>query len=103
PAAQPAPKKDAKEVFDYWFAAAVEGEQIGYLHWDAREIEKNGKKLFVGTKYQKFTVARFGQLVTQFGEESTVETPDGAVVVTSMRQGIGKDQALALTGVVEGK
>jgi hypothetical protein len=103
PATKPAPKKDVKEVFDYWFAAAVEGNQIGYLHWDAREIEKDGKKLYVGRKYQKFTVARFGQLVTQFGEESTVETPDGEVAVTSMRQGIGKDQALALTGIVEGK
>lgn len=101
--AQPAAKKDGKEVFDYWFAAAVEGERIGFLHWDAQEVMKDGKKLLLATKYQKFTVDRFGQVVTQFGEESTVETPEGEVLVTSMRQGIGKDQALALTGVVEGK
>ena len=41
--------------------------------------------------------------MTQWGEESTVETPTGEVFITSMRQGLGKDQALALTGVVEGK
>lgn len=100
---QPAAKKDGKEVFDYWFAAAVEGERIGFLHWNAQEVMKDGKKLLLATKYQKFTVDRFGQVVAQFGEESTVETPEGEVLVTSMRQGIGKDQALALTGVVEGK
>lgn len=99
----PAEKKDGKAVFEYWFAAAVEGERIGYLQWTATENEKDGKKFLLGVKQQRFTVDRFGQIVTQFGEESTVETPDGEVLVTSMRQGIGKDQALALSGVVEGK
>ncbi len=98
-----APAADGDEIFAYWFAAAVEGQQIGYLHWAAREVEKNGKKFWIGVKYQKFTVARFGQVVAQFGEESTIETPDGDVVLTSMRQGLGMNQALALTGTVEGK
>lgn len=103
-AEQPAPEKpDPTAVFDYWFAAAVEGERIGYLHWTGREVEKNGRKLFIGTKYQNFTLARFGQIVTQFGEESTVESPEGEVLLTSMRQGLGTNQALALTGTVEGK
>jgi hypothetical protein len=99
----PAEKKDGKAVFEYWFAAAVEGQQIGYLHWTASEVEKDGKKFLLGVKHQVFTVDRFGQVVTQFGEESTVETPEGEVLVTSMRQGLGKDQSLALSGVVEGK
>jgi hypothetical protein len=99
----PVEKKNAKAVFDYWFVAAVEGERIGYLQWTATESEKDGKKFLIGVKHQRFTVDRFGQIVTQFGEESTVETPQGEVLVTSMRQGLGKDQALALSGVVEGK
>jgi hypothetical protein len=99
---QPAAPKDAKPTFEYWFAAAVDGTQIGYLHWVATEQEKDGKKFLHGIKHQKFTVDRFGQVVSQFGEESTIETPDGEVLVTSMRQGLGKDQALALSGVVEG-
>lgn len=94
--------KDGRSVFDYWFVAAVEGKRIGYLHWTAREIDKDGKKLWIGTKYQKFTVARFGQAVAQFAEESTVELPGGDVLVTSLRQGLGTNQMLALTGVVEG-
>jgi hypothetical protein len=99
----PAPPAAAKPTFDYWFAAAVEGERIGYLHWSATETDKNGKKFLTGIKSQKFTVDRFGQVVSQFGEESTVETPEGEVLITSMRQGLGKDQALALSGVVDGK
>jgi hypothetical protein len=102
----PAPAADPKDgtlLFDYWFVAAVEGRRIGYLHWTGREVMKNGMKLWQGTKYQNFTIARFGQTVGQWGEESTVETPEGEVLVTSMRQGIGRDQALALTGVVNGK
>jgi hypothetical protein len=99
----PTNKADGEVVFDYWFAAAVEGQQFGYLQWTARDVEKNGKKLRIGVKYQKFTVARFGQVVSQFGEESTIETVDGEVVITSMRQGLGMNQALALTGTVEGK
>ncbi len=96
-------KEDGKGLFDYWFAAAVEGDRIGYLRWTGRELEQRGKKFWVGVKYQNFTISRFGQLVTQFGEESTVETPEGEVVSTSMRQGLGKDQALALSGMVDGK
>src|SRR5262249_41084289 len=103
PTPSPAEKKDGKLLFDYWFVAAVEGERIGHLHWTATESDKDGKKLLLGSKQQRFTVDRFGQVVSQFGEESTVETPEGEVLVTSMRQGLGKDQALALSGVVEGK
>ncbi|HUR53621.1 MAG TPA: transglutaminase-like domain-containing protein [Gemmataceae bacterium] len=100
---QPAEKKDGTVLFDYWFAAAVEGDRIGYLHWTASEVERNGQKLWHGNKSQKLTVARFGQLASMVGEESTVETANGEVLVTSVRQSIGKDQAMAITGVVEGK
>jgi transglutaminase-like putative cysteine protease len=96
-------KADPAGGFDYWFAAAVEGERIGFLQWSAKTVEMNGRKLRHGTKHQQFTVDRFGQVVTQFGEESTVETPEGEVLVTTARQGLGKDQMLVLTGVVEGK
>jgi len=100
---QPAAPPPAKPTFEYWFSASVEGERIGYMHWTATETEKDGKKFLTGVKSQKFTVDRFGQVVSQFGEESTVETPEGEVLITSMRQGLGKDQALALSGVVDGK
>jgi hypothetical protein len=104
PDAGPPPAvKDGKPVFDYWFAVGADGQRVGYVNWAAVEKEQNGKPFAVGVRYLNLTVSRFGSPVTQWGEESTVESPAGEVLVTSFRQGIGKDQALALTGVVEGK
>jgi transglutaminase-like putative cysteine protease len=77
PGPQPKELKDGKPIFEYWFA--------------------------VGVRYLNLTLSRFGQVVTQWGEESTVESMIGDVYITSMRQGLGKDQALALTGTVKGK
>lgn len=99
----PSAKLGADAVFDYWFAAAVDGKRIGYVQWGAKRVKKGERELLVGVKYQNFTVSRFGQVVSQWGEESTVETPEGDILVTGVRQGIGKDQALVLSGVVEGK
>ncbi|QJW95630.1 transglutaminase-like domain-containing protein [Frigoriglobus tundricola] len=99
----PVAKPDADTVFDYWFVACVDGQRIGYVQWGAKKAKKGDRELLVGVKYQNFTVARFGQVVNQWGEESTVETPAGDVLITGMRQGIGKDQALVLNGIVDGK
>lgn len=99
----PTDKLDEDAAFDYWFAASVEGQRLGYVQWGAKRTKKNDRELLVGVKYQKFTLARFGQVVSQWGEESTVEQPDGTVLVTGVRQGIGSDQALVLSGIVEGK
>jgi len=103
PGPQPVAGKDEKPLFEYWFAVGVEGQRIGYVNWSAKEMEKNGKSFAVGVRYLNMTVSRFGSSVTQWGEESTVESTAGEVLITSMRQGLGKDQALALTGIVEGK
>ncbi|MFO0826032.1 MAG: transglutaminase-like domain-containing protein [Gemmataceae bacterium] len=103
PGPQPVATKGEKPLFDYWFAVGVEGQRVGYVNWAAKETEKNGKSFAVGVRYLNLTVARFGTQVTQWGEESTVESSSGDVLITSMRQGLGKDQALALTGIVEGK
>jgi hypothetical protein len=105
PLPQPAPpaRADGKLVYDYWYLAAVEGQPLGYLHWEAREVEMKGQKFLVGTKYQTFTVRRINDVVTQWGEESTVETPDGEVLNTTVRQGLGKNQALVISGWSRGR
>jgi hypothetical protein len=97
------PKLEADVMFDYWFVAAVEGQRLGYVQWGAKKAKKKERELLVGVKYQNFTLARFGQVVSQWGEESTVETPAGEILITGVRQGIGKEQALVLSGIVEGK
>lgn len=103
PGAQPKEVKDGKPIFDYWFAVGVEGQRVGYVNWAAKETQQKDKSFAVGVRYLNLTISRFGQLVTQWGEESTVESLTGEVYITSMRQGLGKDQALALTGTVKGK
>lgn len=98
-----APKGDADVAFDYWFAASVDGQRLGYVQWGAKRVKQNGRELLVGIKYQNFTVSRSGQVVGMWGEESTVESDRGDVLVTGMRQGTGPDPALVLEGTVEGK
>jgi hypothetical protein len=98
----PNDKLPADTIFDYWFVASVEGQRIGYVHWSAKKVKKEDRELWIGVKYQNFTVSRFGQTVNQWGEESTVEAPTGEVFITGLRQGIGKDQMLILNGIVEG-
>jgi hypothetical protein len=95
--------KDGKVLFDYWFAVGIDGQRAGYVNWGAKETEQNDRKYIVGVRYLNLTISRFGQTVGQWGEESNVETSAGMVLLTSMRQGIGKDQALALTGIVDEK
>jgi transglutaminase-like putative cysteine protease len=95
--------KDGKPLFDYWFVVGIEGQRAGYVNWAAKEVEKNEKRYAIGVRYLNLSLSRFGQVISQWGEESTVETEAGDILITSMRQGLGKDQALALTGTVEGK
>lgn len=108
PVAQPAQppadeKKDGRTVLETWDATFLKGQPVGYFHVIVREYERDGQKFLYATKKQKLTVSRFGQVVEQWGEDSTMETPDGRVYTTRMSQGIGKDQMLALTGKVSGK
>ncbi len=96
-------KKDGRVVLEQGDASYLKGHKVGYYHVVVREYEREGKKFLYATKTQRLTVARFGQVVEQWGEDSTMETADGTVLTTRMRQGIGKDQMIQLTGQVSGK
>lgn len=100
---QPDGKEDGKIVLETWDATFLRGQKVGYAHVLIREYEREGKKLLYAVKTQKLTIARFGQVVEQWAEDSTVETTDGQVLTTRMRQGIGKDQKISLSGKVRGK
>lgn len=104
PAAElPADPTKGKLIRDTWDAVFVKGMHIGYVHTSVREFEKDGSKFFYATKELKQTVARFGQRVEMSEEETTLETPEGQVLVYRRRQGMGKNQVLAVTGTVSGK
>ena len=43
----PTDKLDADAVFDYWFAATVDGKRIGYVQWGAKKVKKGERELLV--------------------------------------------------------
>ncbi len=96
----PAEPTDGKVLFETWDAAFCRGYKVGYFHIVVREFTRNDKKVLYGTKTMKLTIARFGQPVETWAEDTTIETAAGEVLMTKMAQGIGKDQMLTLTGKV---
>ncbi|MFO0936599.1 MAG: transglutaminase-like domain-containing protein [Gemmataceae bacterium] len=92
-----------KLVRDTWDAVFVKNMHIGFIHTAVREFEKDGSKFLYATKELRQTVSRFGQRVEMFEEETTFETPEGQVLVYRRRQGVGRNQMLAVTGTVSGK
>ena len=105
PDAKPAEKAveaEGKIVYESWYAMFLKGLKAGHYHVVVREYERDGKTFRYATKTQKLLVARFGQPAEIWGEDSTLETPEGQVLVTRMRQGLGKNQMLSLAGTVEG-
>ena len=96
------PEEEGKVVHEAWYAMFLKGMKAGHYHVVVREYERDGKTFRYATKTQKLAVARFGQPAEIWGEDSTLETPEGQVLVTRMRQGLGKNQMLSLAGTVEG-
>jgi len=96
------PEEEGKVVHEAWYAMFLKGMKAGHYHVKVREYERDGATFRYATKTQKLTVARFGQPAEIWGEDSTLETPDGKVLVTRMRQGLGKNQMLSLAGEVVG-
>jgi Transglutaminase-like superfamily len=106
PAAKPAKPDDGEKgtiVLETWDTAYLKGQKVGHFHVVVREYERDGKKYVYATKEQRLTVARFGQVVEQWAEDSTLEQPDGQVLVTRMAQGLSREQKLSLTGKVDGR
>ena len=103
--ADPAPKTEEGEgklLHDEWYALFLKGMKAGYYHVIVREYERDGATYRYATKSQKLVVARFGQPAEIAGEDSTLESADGKVLTTRMRQVLSKDQFLTLAGTVEG-
>lgn len=100
---EPEQVEDGKILVDTYDASYCRGCKVGYVHTLVREYERNGKKVLYGSKTLTLQVARFGQPVEQWVEESTIETPDGKVLRTTCRQGVGKNQMLELSGEVTDK
>lgn len=102
PTAPPAANQ-GKLIYDAWDAVFVKTMHVGYVHTAIREFERDGKTYLYGTKEQRITVMRFTQRVELWEKESTMETPEGQVMVVRRQQGVGAQQALSVVGTVSGK
>src|SRR5712692_9372207 len=89
-------------VQETWDAAFLGREQAGYLHTVVRAIEQNGRRLLRTTMELDLKVRRFQDVSLMKMTTGTDETEDGKVTAVSMRQSLGKEQQLVLTGAVEG-
>lgn len=98
--AEPEKVEDGKILVETYDVAYCRGCKVGYLHTLVRQYVRDGKPVLYGSKKMTLQVARFGQVVEQWLEEATVESPDGKIFSTSNRQGIGKNQMLSLVGRV---
>jgi len=100
---EPDDVKDGKILLETWDVAYCRGFKVGYTHTVVREYDRDKMKMVYGTKKLVMQVARFGQAVEIWGENATIETLDGKVIVTQTRQGLGKDTAMSLTGTATNK
>jgi len=89
-------------VAEFWETAYLQGARSGYVHTVVREIQRDGVKLIQGGIALRLTVKRFNDVIQLTMDSGTIETPAGVVVGTFMKQYLGKDKTLAITGVVDG-
>lgn len=95
-------KEDGKLILETWDAVFIRNMHVGYFHIVVREYEREGKTYRYGVKTQRLWLARFGQKVEQWGEDSSMEDAEGKVLANRVRQGLGKEQQLVLDGRVDG-
>jgi transglutaminase-like putative cysteine protease len=92
-----------KVILDLWDAAFVKNGRVGYTHITVRQVERDGKKLLRTTAALRLTVNRNGTQVRLGMDTRTDETPEGKVVGVFMRQYLGRDKQLTITGTVDGR
>src|SRR5262245_38213778 len=105
PAVQPAGQPRGKIVLEHWDAAYLQGGRAGYVRTVVEELEDRAKeqKLYRTTMTLKLKVKRFNDVIELGMDTGTTETADGKVLGTFMRQYLGKNKTLEITGTVKGK
>ncbi len=91
-----------KVVRETWDAAFLEGGRAGFTHTVVREVEQDGQKQFHTMSELQLTLKRGADTIELGMQTGTIETAEGKVLGVSMRQLLGKQQTLILTGVVRG-
>ena len=99
---QAGPAQD-KVVQDLWEVAYLQGGRAGYVHTTVRESEKNGTKVLTAIQALNLTVKRNKDVINLRMDTGNMETANGKVLGVFMRQYLGQNKQLEITGVVSGK
>ena len=97
PAGEPA---RGKLVLDLWDAAYLRNGKAGYVHTFTEEIRQNGETLLRTTVELRLTVKRNEDVIQLKMDTGTIESLDGKVAGVFMKQYLGKNKVLELTGTV---
>jgi hypothetical protein len=89
-------------VEETWDAAFLDGFKAGFFHIEVREVPGSGGRLYRTTLDMNLTLKRFNDAINMRMETGTTETGDGRVTGVFMRQFLGKQQQMLLTGTVLG-
>ncbi|HEY8506124.1 MAG TPA: transglutaminase-like domain-containing protein [Gemmataceae bacterium] len=92
-----------KLVLETWESALLDGKKAGHVHFEVREIEREGQTVLRATRELRLVLKRGGDVARLNTDVGTEETPEGAVTRVFMRMGLGREQQLALDGEVRGE
>ncbi len=101
--ATPAFAGNGKVLLDIWDIAYLGDGRAGYVHTFAKQIDVNGKKAIHTTIEVRLRVKRLDGIAEMSMDSGTIETMEGKVIGTFMRQGLGTNQQKVINGVVVGK
>jgi hypothetical protein len=95
-------QQQGRTVQDLWDVAYLQGARAGYVRTTTREIETDGQNLLRTSVELNLTVKRFNDTVQLRAVTGTDETEAGKVVGVFMKQQLGANKTLTVSGKVQG-
>ncbi len=96
-----AAEPEGKLLREHWYESRAEQGKLGWLHLEARETVRHGRKLIRTTLREEVAYKRSGDPYKETLEHYTVETEAGEVLELGYRTNLSKKQHLTIRGRVE--
>jgi transglutaminase-like putative cysteine protease len=93
---------EAAPLREAWYEIRTDKGKLGWLHVEARAVERDGQKLIHTTQREMLSFLRSGDPYTERQTAYTLETATGQVVEVGSTSTLSKKQDLRLRGKVEG-
>ncbi len=97
-----AAEPEGRLLRERWYESRAERGKLGWLHFEARQIQRGGQTLIRSTLREEFAYQRSGDPYKETMEHYTVETESGEVVELGYRTNLSKKQQLTIHGRPEG-